>query len=1098
MKKSLLIKFVVMILAFAGTFSAAVAQVTTSSMTGLVQDEKKLPVPGASVVATHTPSGTRYSTVSNSEGRFRIEGMRVGGPYSVAVSYVGYKNQTVNNISLVLGTPGNVIVELLENSSTLSEVNIVGTKTDNLIASNKIGAATNVSSVQLQRLPSISRSINDFTRLTPQSNGNSFGGSDTRYNNITIDGSNFNNNFGLGSNNLPGGAAQPISLDAIEQVQINIAPFDVRQSGFTGAGINAVTKSGTNEFSGSAYTFYRNEKFAGKKVDGVELPAFDKESRKTYGLRLGGPIIKDKLFFFVNGEYEKGTFPGQRLLANRGAGGANISSTKATDLDKLKGYLTSNYGYDPGIYEGYDFGSDNKKLLVKLDWNINDNNRFSIRYNQVTGGNDILTNASSGPRNFSNARSGRFNAYGLNFSNSNYRQNNNVYSLVAELNSTFKNKYSNSFIGSFTKVKDFRSSNGKLFPFVDIMAGDEGRPDQVYTTFGYELFSYNNQVLNDTYSFTDNFSIFANNHTITLGANFDYMTFANSFADYGGPSYYQYNSLSDFMSNKAPTRFTVQYSQVPGVAVPAAAANYAQGGLYAQDEYVSGNWKLTFGLRADMPFYIADITNNPAVSPLTFYNEDGSPEQYDLSKQPKARVLLSPRFGLNWDINGDRSAQFRFGMGVFTGRIPFVWMVNQSGDSGTLRGLQSYVGTADKPLTQYLFNPDINAYRPAADPNAARLPSSFSVTDKDFKIPQVYRVNAAVDAKLFGGIVGTIEGLFSKDINNAYFYNTNFKEGDARFAGADTRPYYTNAAARRYNANTDAIVLKNNSKGFTGSITGKLEKSFQSGFFGSIAYTRSWSKDISSSPGDRSASAWSGNLISTSTNIPSLAYSQFDNPHRMVGTLSYRKEYAKHFATSIALLYEAAPAGRYSFTHTNDMNGDGYTNDLIYIPRNASEITFMPLTTTVTLADGSKVTKNFTPQQQSDRFFELVNGNDYLKNNKGSYSERNGGILPWTHTFDFKILQDFYVNVAGKRNTIQLSFDVINFSNLLSSEYGIRNITNSGINQPLTYVDRSPSGEPRFRLNTANGELISPSSSAKQFNKSTTWYGQVGLRYIFN
>lgn len=1092
MKKFLQKTIMIIVFVFMGSTFAAQAQVTTSAMNGIVKDQKSMVIPGASVIAVHTPSGTRYVTITNSDGRFNIQGMRVGGPYSVAITYIGYKKYVVDNISLVLGTPKQIESVLTDEASTLTEVNVVG-RGDGLMTNDKIGAATSVSSTQLQRLPTINRSITDFTRLTPQSNGNNFGGADNRYNNISIDGSNFNNNFGLGSNNLPGGSAQPISLDAIEQIQINLAPFDVRQSGFTGAGINAVTKSGTNQFSGSAYAFYRNEKFAGTKVDGTELPAFDKQSTKTYGIRVGGPIIKDKLFFFINGEMENGDTPGQKLLASTGAAGPNISATKAADLNLLKNHLISNYNYNPGDYQGYGFGSENKKLLLKLDWNINDSHRFSIRYNQVEGGGDILTNSSSGPRNFSNARSGSFGVYGLNFSNANYRQNNNVYSLVGELNSTFGNKFANNFIASYTRIKDFRSSDGDLFPFVDIMAGDEGAPGQVYTTFGYELFSYNNQVLNNTYSFTDNFSIYADKHTLTVGANFDYLTFANSFADYGGPSYYQFNSLSDFIANKPPTRFTIQYSQVPGVAVPPAAANFAQFGLYGQDEYVHGRVKMTLGLRADLPFYLGDITNNPTVTPLTFYNEDGSAANYNLSEMPDTKILLSPRFGLNWDINGDRSMQFRFGMGLFTGRIPFVWMVNQSGDSGTLRGLQAYTGTTAAPLNQYLFNPDINAYRPAPNPAAATLPSSFSVTGKDFKLPQIFRLNTALDVKLPGDIIGTVEGLYSRDINNAFFYNTNFKEGDASFAGADNRPYYSNAAARRHNAGTDAIVLRNSSEGYTGSITGKLEKAFSNGLFGSLAYTRSWSKDVSSNPGDRSASAWSGNLISTSTNKPALAYSQFDNPHRIIGALSYRKEYAKNFGTSVSFIYEGAPAGRYSFTYSNDMNGDGYTNDLIYVPNDPSEITFLPLT----VGSGANA-KTFTTQQQSDRFFELVKGNSYLNDNRGGYSERNGAVLPWRHTFDFRILQDFFINAGGKRNTLQFSFDVINVSNLISSSYGLRQVTNSNINRPLTYVDRDPSGQPRFRLNTSGTELISSESTSNQFDKNTTWYGQIGLRYIFN
>ncbi len=1070
--------------------TSAYAQVTTSSLNGKISDEKGESVVGASIIATHLPTGTQYGTVTNEVGVFNISNMRAGGPYEVEVSSVGYQTYKADNIFLRLGESYNFNSILNTSNIILDGVDIIGTRS-NILNSNRTGAATNIGLEQISDLPTISRSINDYIRLTPQAqSGSSFAGRDGRLNNIQIDGANFNNNFGLSSTNLPGGGSQPISLDAIEQIQVNIAPYDVRQSNFTGAGVNAITRSGSNRLEGSVYGFYRDQSFNGKKVAGVDLPPFDKTTSTTLGARLGGAIIKNKLFFFANFEKEDNTRPGISWIPSApGRSGANVSRTTLEDMERVRKYVKEKYGYDTGASEGYasNFQTNNYKLLGRIDYNINSKNILTLRYNQVIATDDQVVNGTSAPNPRSS--SNRISANSYAYENANYGFENSVRSLTGELNSKFSNSLSNQLLITYTKIQDKRTSKSSPFPFIDIK-----KDNDTYLSLGYELFSWKNDVVNNVTTFTDNLTYVTGNHNFTFGASFDYLTFGNSFQRYG-TSYYRYASIDDFLNNATPEAFAITYSLLPGGKDPYAALDFGLGSLYAQDEYrISDRFKLTAGLRVDKPFYFNELAANPAVSALSFVDATGkNSEKIDLSKWPESKFLFSPRVGFNYDVNGDRSLQLRGGTGIFTGRVPFVWFTNLPTNSGMLQNTVELVGAAVS-AQGISFNPDPTAWVnkfPATPGTTA--PGSIAAVDRNFKLPQVWRTNLAVDVLLPANYIFTFEGLYTKNLSDPLQYNANQKAFDGTMNaanGADKRPYFiaNNNAGRRVNAGmSEAIVLSNTDQGFSYSLTAQLSKEFNKNFSAMIAYSYTASQDVSGNPGSQAASAWSNNVSVRGQNDLDLSYSEYAVPHRVVGALSYKVEYLKALATTISLYYEGLNTGRFSYRYTADFNRDGINADLIYIPSNPSEITFTDI------KSGSNVL--FTAQQQSEAFFKYLDQDAYLSKNKGKYAERNGALMPWRNRFDLRILQDIFTNVAGRKNTLQLSLDVLNVGNLLNSNWGIiqtTNLSNGAILVPTVAND----GTATFQLARVNNQL--PTNTFRNVLSTSTTYGmQVGLRYIF-
>ncbi len=1078
-RKGLLFKSVgLTFLAFMLTFLSAQAQVTSSAITGRVADEKNEGLPGATVVATHLPSGSQYGTVTNESGRYTIPSVRVGGPYKVTVSYVGYSEQVQDNIFANLGTAANVNFNMQDEGTQLQEVTVRTNRSD-VFSSERTGAATTINSEQLKALPTISRSINDFTRLTPQSNGNSFGGRDGRYNNITIDGANFNNNFGLSSSNLPGGSAQPISLDAIEEVQVNIAPYDVRQANFTGAGINVITKSGTNEVKGTAYTYYRNEKFNGTKVGDEKLPDAAKTNNNIIGASIGAPLIKNKLFFFVNGEFEKNVRPGFNWVASRpGVTGSNVSRTTAADLEAVSNFVREQYGYETGPYENYanNFTQQNFKIVARVDWNINNNHKFNIRYSDVKNTDDNVINSTSAPN--PRASSSRISQNALAYENANYGFQNSVRSIAAELNSTFSGRFSNQFLATYTFIEDTRTSKSSDFPFIDIWKDGDN-----YISLGYELFSYNNNVKNTVFNVIDNFTYYAGKHTILGGASYEQMYFANSFLRYG-TSYYRFRSVDDFLTGKLPSAYAYTYSLQPGVSAPVADLTFGQASAYIQDEYnASPKLKLTAGLRIDMPVYPVAPIENPAITALTF--KDG--EKITTGQWPSSKPAFSPRIGFNYSET-EKGLQIRGGTGIFNGRLPFVWFTNQPTNSGVIQN--TFEETRAAELVKYPFSPEPTAHLNKLPQNAGQsAPSSLASVDPDFKMPQIWRTNLAIDKKLPGDASVTLEAIYSKDLVTVYQRNINYNDPVGTLKGADNRPQWTSATRRVIPSVSEAMVLDNTSGGGGLSLTASARKNFSRGLSANLAYTFNNVKDLTGNPGSQAASAWSGNVAVGSLNNLPLAYSSYGVPHRVVGAISYRADYLGFMATTVSLFYEGQSQGRYSYVYNGDVNGDGLNSDLLYIPNGPSEILFED----VKNADN---TIKYTAQQQSDAFFKFIEQDPYLSKHKGEYAERNGALMPWYNRIDFRLLQDFYINAGGKRNTLQFGIDILNLPNLLNSSWGVlqrTRVNNSAILQYRSLKD----GQPVFRLAESSGAL--PTSTYQDLvSASTTWGAQVSLRYIFN
>ncbi len=1086
------LKFTFILLSLFIGSASLMAQMTTSSLSGNITDTKGEALAGATVVAVHVPSGTQYATLCDASGNFRIQNMRVGGPYKVDVSFVGYSSSTYTDINLKLGETYVQNGQLTETTTSLQEIVVTAGLRNSILSSERSGTQTNVSGRDLVNMPTISRSIADFTKFTPQAQGNSFGGRDSRFNTITIDGAAFNNNFGLSGNPLPGGEAQPIALDAIEEISVSMAPYDVRQSQFTGASINAITRSGDNTFKGSVYTYIRPESFTGNTVDGREVQGANSRSSQNFGGRIGGPIIKNKLFFFLSGEYGTESIPGVTWKPSTD-GVANtdlmISRTREADMIRVRDHLISTYNYDPGKYKDFDpFKNQNTKILARLDWNINKDHKLTLRYNNVVGTSDQTTNANSGPPN--NPRnSGRISSQSMAFSNAFYGFKNTVRSMTGELNSSFSPKISNKFLASYTFIQDTRTSNSDIFPFVDIWEGG----DQ-YMSFGYELFTFNNDVTNKTLTITNNLTVNLNRHTLTVGASFDRLFFRNSYIR-EGTSYYRYASVDDFINGDDPSGFGITYGY-NGVDAPGAVATFGFAALYAQDEWqVVPKLKLTYGVRLELPLYLDDMQGNQAIDTLTF----AGGKKMDVGSWPESQVVISPRIGFNWDVLGDRSLQIRGGTGLFTGMLPFVWFTNQPTNSGTLQSPEIGWGSqgGGTNLAGLEFNPDYKdflASNPVQFPTTpGSLPNNSTLTQvsKDFKFPQIWRSNLAFDVELPWNMVFTGEAIYSKDINAVQQININLAEPTGVLAGADNRIYWASSTVAKVKSNVSAATeLVNSNKGYQYSLTAMLTKNFSKGLSAMFAYTYTKAMDISANPGSSAYSAYSSNTSYGSLNDPELSYSNFATPHRLIGQASYRVEYIKHLATTFSLVYQGYQTGRWSYTYSNDLNGDGVSSDIMYVPAQPNDLRFV--------ASGA-----MSAADQAAMFWNYVNENEYLKSRMGQYAERYGDLQPWMHRFDAKILQDIFANFGTDRKyTLQLSLDLLNVGNMINDSWGTYtyNALASYENvRPLTVVSRgSATSQPTFRLNaTSLQDFKTKSTLSKSLSTSSTWGCLLGVRLIF-
>ncbi len=1127
MKKSLLLRLVFVIVAMVSLSFSAIAQVTTSSMTGTIKDDKGA-LPGASVKATHTPTGTVYSVSTNGDGRFTIGGMRVGGPYTVEISFVGYKPSSLTDVSLKLGEPYVLNVVLVDNSSTLAEVKVVGQSTNSVLNSNRTGTSTVISKTQIQSLPTITRSVNDLTRLTPQANSTSIGGGNYRSNNFTVDGANFNNQFGIGQN-IPAGGS-PISIDALEQISINVTPFDARQTGFTGGSVTAVTRSGTNTFSGNAFYTMRSEDNQGKRIgETYRLGTLQKLDEKNYGFSLGGPIVKDKLFFFVNYEKKHTIQPGSQRLAATPANpyspaNPNVVQASATFLNDVSSYLNNRFGYQTGPYEGYSNISDNEKMFARLDWNINKNHRFSVRYNQVESKSpaSASTSTTGSPIGslsgfaYANVRSGTARTSGLPFFNSNYYQAANLYSGVAELSSNFGSKVTNVLRATYSHQNDPRTSDGSLFPLVDILDGVPTGSNfgSVLTSFGYEPFSYGNLRDVKGYTYSDDLSIALGKHNITLGVQAEFSTTKNGFQRFG-TGFYTFRTWNDFVTNQRPLQYTVTYPLTADGSQAYPSFKFAQYSAYLQDEFsVTDRLKLTAGLRVEQASYpdVTEVRTHPLIAGLNFGGQ-----RVDTGVLPENKVSFSPRFGFNWDVMGDRSFQVRGGTGIFTGRIPFVWIVSQSGDAGLIQYTQSYTGNAVP-----FFNPSIAPQlSSAAPPAGSSIPSSgISVMAPNLKFPQTWKSSLAFDFKLPFGIVGTLEGIYGRDLNVAVAKNLNLVDPNIQITGyGDTRLFYPASNSSKYynpinaaglpvaqgtpsgGANGtvtgfNAIEMSNVKGGYNWMATAQLTKQFSNGLSAMIAYTRSDQRNYGDQGGDQLAGLWNAPQTQGNPNTPTLSYSSNLNPDRIIANISYRKAYFGNLATSFSLFYEGAQQGRFSYTYNGDFNRDGVSgNDLIYIP-NSGELTAASF---VAIPAGTaNYARAYSAQEQADIFEAYVSQDKYLSKNRGKVAERNGGVSPWRNQFDFRLTQEVFKDFGKTKNSFQFTVDIFNVGNLLNRNWGNVNFVNSAaILVPQNAPAINATTRPTFRVANASGDIVKETFGTSQTILST-YYMQFGVRYNFN
>ncbi len=1101
--KRALLTFVVALIS-----TLAFGQVTTSEIDGRVFDKNEKLV-GATIQAVHIPSGTTYGTVTNQQGRFLIQGMRTGGPYKVTVSFVGYQSNVYNDIYLKLGEPLSLNVTLSNTDMTINEVVVSSTRSK--FAREKTGAVTNISNTQLSSLPTINRSLSDFTRLSPYAGaGNSIGGRDGRSNSFTIDGANLNNNFGL-SSSLPGGG-NPISLDAIEEVQVVVAPFDVRQTNFVGGGVNAITKSGTNTIKGSAYAFWKNENLRGNKVDGYDLGVRQPESKETYGFTIGGPIVKNKLFFFINGEYENQPQPITKWRASEnGVANSDAFLSRATvkDMQEFADILKTKYGYDAGSFSDYNGGTTNKKFLARLDWNINNNHKLSIRYNVTTNSQDVATNGTSTVG--TKAASSRISGKSMAFKNNCYIQGDNVMSVTGELNSSFGNSLKNRLLVTYSQNDNNRSSNSSPFPHIDIWNGGDA-----YMSAGYELFSWKNKVQNNTFNVQDNVTWTLGNHRIIGGFSFEHQMALNNFMRYG-TGYYKYASFDDFKNNKAPTAFGLTYGY-NGETEPAAEVRYAQSGLYLQDEWnVTKSLKVTYGVRAELLTFLNDLETNEAFKSLNWkdhfiakndpnYGTYTSPV-IDNGKWPKNSVLLSPRVGFSWKVFEDNSLVVRGGTGVFTGRIPMVFFTNmptngmmlqntvQITDAPTLAKLAGGVVTDVNQMITTLGLPTTSIY---ANPAAKLSGASIVGVADDFKLPQVWKSSVAVDyqAPTSFPLSFTLEGMYNKDINAVTQENWNVvNEGNlTRFTGPDNRYNYKSVTSPNVVSTVTggAIVLNNSKKGYSGSINFMANTQPVKDLYLMASYTRMWAKEVSGLPGSQAYSSWQNLYSVDSPNLSGLQYSQYLTPHKVIASANYKIEYGKgrNFCTSFGMFYSGFYEGTYTYYYGNDMNGDGQsTSDLIYVPKTKDEITF--------------VDKNgFTAAQQADAFWNFINQDDYLKDRKGKYTQANAAKMPWLNRVDLKIAQDFKIKVRGQMNTLQLSVDILNATNFLNNSWGVTHTTAPANYGKILFSEGAVSNVPRYSMAT----ITNPDKTKSLINKSidtyksssNCWMLQFGIRYTFN
>jgi len=1101
MKKTL--KFFMAAAAFLMMVFTAQAQVTTSALAGQIVDEGGEPLVGATVIAVHTPSGTQYYAVANEEGRYAIQGMRTGGPYEVTYSLIGCQTVVIPDITLALAETYQQNVRMKTAAQNLSEAIVVASAASKF-SNEKTGAATNISNQQITNLPSVSRAITDVTRLSPYGgNGMSFAGSDGRLANFTVDGANFNNNFGL-SSNLPGGG-NPISIDAIEELQVVISPYDVRQTNFIGGGVNAITKSGTNTFRGSAYVYHRNENLRGDTVEGEQIGgARAKDRSTTYGFTIGGPIVKNKLFFFVNGEYSK--IP---TIVNRWQGSTNgvadpdnyISRTKLSDLQRVSEFVKSRYGYDTGSWTDFPADEKNMKILARLDWNISNQHKLALRYNYTQ--NNVWNSPNGSSMDGGTRMSGaRMSQYSMSFANSMYSMKNIVSTWSLDLNSRLSDNLSNQFLATFSKLDDIRGTNSEEFPFIDIL---DDNSSNNYMALGYELFTWNNAVHNTVANVKDDITWYKGSHKITGGINYEYQMADNQYMR-NGSGYYRYKTLDDFLNGRTPEVVCLTYGY-DGEQYPAARVQFHKAGIYAQDEWnINDRFKLTYGIRLDGLFFDnGDLMTNNAIKELTYY-----PKRYnyqethiDTGKWPTSKVTVSPRVGFSWDVFGDKSFKVRGGTGLFSGRLPLVFFTNMPTNGGLVQYQAKLNATGSNSSTktdmklfdgglvtdangkatiEALYNKLISLGFPSTvKPEDGTVPSAVNGVDPKFKMPQVWKSSLAFDFSFPTSFPFTFsaEGIYNKTINAVAISDWSIPDvgGFARFNGADNRPIYPAG----YRTNKSAFVLENTDKGYGWSASAQINIQPIKSLSFMAAYTHTVSKEITGMPGSAAESAFTYVPTNEGPNYIKLHNSQYVTPDRVVASLTHHDKAGNHYS----FIYEAWRGGyNYSYMLSNDMNGDGYNYDALYIP-----------------TDEEVQTRQFrfvSPDDQN-RFLDFLHNDKYLRSHQGQYAEGYSLYSPWVHRLDFSYKHDFTVKCGKNTNTLQLCLDLKNVLNLFNSSWGVSKYLNPAIGSDariLKYEGVDADGYATFSTPAAISgatQTFVPNHALGQ-----CWYASVGIKYLFN
>ncbi len=1059
--------------------------VTTSAIRGQVTDSSGEPLPGATIVAVHNPTSTTYGAAADFDGFFRISNMRAGGPYTITITYVGFTDDVKNDIFLTLGRASVLSAQLSESATALEEVVVTSSA---VFGSTKTGAATTIGRRDVNTLPAASRSIADFIRITPQAQlteGNdgfsvSLAGQNNRYNAIYIDGAVNNDVFGLAGSGTNGGqtGVNPFSVDAIEAFQVNIAPFDVRQSGFSGGSINAITRSGSNEWEGSAYAFARRESLAGKTPpdlvgDGEEREKLADFSATTWGVRIGGPIVKDKVFIFLNYEREDREEPQPFNFSNY------TGQSSLADIDGLSSFLQSTYGYNPGIFDNNTRTLESDKLTAKFDWNINQDHNLSLRHSYVGAKN--LEARNSGNRN-------------IGFINGSEYFETSTNSTALELTSRFEDRFANSLVIGYTAVQDDRDPQGQEFPTVDIQDGGGT------ISFGAEPFSTANLLDQDVFTITDNFEIYSGRHTFTLGANFEWATVKNLFFafNYGDYTFEdQFDDMGNLLSTGLNQFLTGQdadvyqhgYSLVGSNVVGDASAGSAdfktfQAGFYAQDEIdFTENFRVAIGVRVDMPYWddgtVNDDFNTRTVALLEAAGKNLQGARVGQGIDPS--MHLAPRLGFNWDVKGDRTTQIRGGLGVFTSRLPLVWPGGTYNNNGVTGGFNFEFGQP--------FVADVNSQFKDPLPGTGGLGGNIDLIAKDFMLPQVFKYNIAVDQQLpWWGLVLSADYLRTEVISDIYYENLNLKGPSGFYSGSDNRPFYD----RRDEIDDTygrIILASNTNEGYSDNITFTLRKPFQNGFAGQVSYSYGDSYKVFDGTSSQNSSQWRNiqSVNGKNSRIP-VSRSDFALGNRISANMSYELRWNDNVKTTFGLFYEGFQGQPYSFNYREGrdlLNDDSRDNALMYIPSNAAEISL----------NGDAAEQ----AEQWNRLDTFINSIEYLRENRGKYAERNAVRGPWSHIVDLKVLQDFKINFGGEKDhTFQISADIFNFTNLLNKEWGKRNFIRNEVS-PLQTV--STGDTPVF---TINDGVVNPDGTPNieeldDFGiASSRWQAQLGLRYIFN